>query len=165
MFAPGLSLVMKEFPSTNRSLASFVVSIYILGYAVGHLFMAPLSELYGRVPVYHISRGLFIIFTVACAASSNLGVLIAFRFLDGCVGSALLVLGGGSTSDLSAQEKQGGVMAIWAMGPLMGPAIGPIAGGYLAQTLGWRWVFWVIAIAVVQLVSCHDLRFPRPTAA
>jgi multidrug resistance protein len=148
MFAPGLSLVMKEFHSASGSLASFVVSIYILGYAIGPLFMAPLSELYGRLPVYHVSNLLFVIFTVACAVSSNLGMLIAFRFLDGCAGSTPLVLGGGSIADLITQEKRGGVMAIWAMGPLMGPVVGPIAGGYLAQRLGWRWVFWVIAIVV-----------------
>lgn len=148
MFAPGLSLVMKEFRSDSSSLASFVVSIYVLGYAIGPLFMAPLSELYGRLLVYHVSNLLFVIFTVACAVSSNLGMFIAFRFLDGCVGSTPLVLGGGSIADLITQEKRGGIMAIWAMGPLMGPVIGPIAGGYLAQRLGWRWVFWVIAIAV-----------------
>jgi multidrug resistance protein len=148
MFAPGFSQVMKEFRSTNTSLASFVISIYILGYAIGPLIMAPLSEIYGRLPVYHVSNALFVIFTVACAVSSNLGMLMAFRFLDGCVGSTPLVLGGGSISDLIRQEKRGGIMAIWVMGPLMGPVIGPISGGYLAQSLGWRWVFWVIAIAV-----------------
>jgi MFS family permease len=58
MFAPGLEQVMREFRSTNSSLASFVVSVYILGYAVGPLFMAPLSELYGRLPVYHVSNAL-----------------------------------------------------------------------------------------------------------
>jgi multidrug resistance protein len=148
MFAPGLEQVMREFRSTNSSLASFVVSVYILGYAIGPLFMAPLSELYGRLPVYHVSNALFVVFTVACAVSSSLGMLVAFRFLDGCVGSTPLVLGGGSIADLIPQEKRGGIMAIWAIGPLLGPVVGPIAGGYVAENLGWRWVFWIIAIVV-----------------
>jgi multidrug resistance protein len=148
MFAPGLEQVMREFRSTNSSLASFVVSVYILGYAVGPLFMAPLSELYGRLPVYHVSNALFVVFTIACAVSSNLGMLVAFRSLDGCVGSTPLVLGGGSIADLISQEKRGGIMAIWAIGPLLGPVVGPIAGGYVAENLGWRWVFWIIAIVV-----------------
>lgn len=46
------------------------------------------------------------------------------------------------------KEKRAGVMAIWAMGPILGPVIGPVAGGFLAETEGWRWVFWVIAITV-----------------
>jgi multidrug resistance protein len=148
MFAPGLEQVMREFRFTNSSLASFVVSVYILGYAVGPLFMAPLSELYGRLPVYHVSNALFVVFTIACAVSSNLGMLVAFRFLDGCVGSTPLVLGGGTIADLISQEKRGGIMAVWAIGPLLGPAVGPIAGGYVAENLGWRWVFWIIAIVV-----------------
>ena len=39
-------------------------------------------------------------------------------------------------------------MAIWAIGPLLGPVVGPIAGEYVAENLGWRWVFWIIAIVV-----------------
>jgi MFS family permease len=75
-------------------------------------------------------------------------MLVAFRFLDGCVGSTPLVLGGGSIADLILQEKRGGIMAIWAIGPLLGPVVGPIAGEYVAENLGWRWVFWIIAIVV-----------------
>ena len=91
---------------------------------------------------------MFIVFTVACGVSSNLNMLIGWRFLQGTFGSCPLTIGGGTISDMIIQEKRGGVMAIWALGPLMGPVIGPVAGGYLAQAKGWRWVFWVIAMAV-----------------
>ena len=148
MFAPGIPQVMKDFHSTNEQLSSFAVSVYILGYAFGPLFVAPLSELYGRMPVYQTCNILFVIFTVACAVSSNLNMLIAFRFFEGCVGSAPLTLGGGTIADMIVQEKRGGAMAIFAMGPLLGPVIGPVAGGFLTQAKGWRWVFWVIAIVV-----------------
>jgi MFS family permease len=86
MFAPGVAEVMKEFHSTNSVLASLVVSIYILGYAFGPLFIAPLSEMFGRLPLYHTTNVLFVIFTISCAVSSNLGMLIAFRFLAGMMG-------------------------------------------------------------------------------
>jgi MFS family permease len=95
MFASALEQVMREFRSTNPSPASFVVPVYILGYAVGPLFMAPLSELYGHLPVYHVSNALFVVFTIACAVSSNLDMLVAFRVLDGCLGSTPPVLDGG----------------------------------------------------------------------
>jgi MFS family permease len=149
MFAPGLEQVMREFRSTNSSLASFVVSVYILGYAVGPLFMAPLSELYGRLPVYHVSNALFVVFTIACAVSSNLGMLVAFRFLDGCVGSTPLVLGGGSIADLISQEKRGGIMAIWAIGPLLGPS---------CWTYCWRVCGGESGLEVGVLDYCHCCR-------
>lgn len=148
MFAPGVPEVMTEFKSTNIQLASFVVSVYILGYAFGPFLVAPLSELYGRLPVYHVCNISFVIFTIACAVSSDLNMLIGFRFLEGVFGSAPLTLGGGSIADMIIQEKRGAMMALWAMGPLLGPVVGPVAGGFLSQAKGWRWVFWLIAIVV-----------------
>ena len=148
MFAPGVPQVMNDFHSADINLSSFVVSVYVLGYAFGPIVIAPLSELYGRLPLYHACNILFVILTIACAVSRNLNMLIGFRFLEGTFGSAPLTLGGGTIADMIVQQKRGGVMAIWAMGPLMGPVIGPVAGGYLSQAIGWRWVFWVIAIAV-----------------
>ena len=154
MFAPGIPQVVAEFHSNNEQLASFVVSVYILGFALGPIVIAPLSEMYGRLPLYHSANAGFIIFTIACAVSSNLNMLIGFRFMQGVCGSCPLTIGGGTIADMIIQEKRGGVMAIWALGPLMGPVIGPVAGGFLAQAEGWRWVLWVIAIAVSQILEC-----------
>ena len=148
MLAPGVPELMKEFKSDNIELASFVVSVFVLGYAFGPLLIAPLSEIYGRVPLYHAGNLGFVVFTVACALSKNLNMLIGFRFLEGLFGATPLTIGGGTISDMIVQEKRGGVVAIWALGPLMGPAVGPIAGGFLANSVGWRWIFWVLSIAV-----------------
>lgn len=88
MFAPGVPEIMAEFNSTNTLLAGFVVSVYVLGFAIGPLILAPASELHGRVDIYHICNIGFVIFSVACAVSTDLGMLIAFRFFQGCFGSA-----------------------------------------------------------------------------
>ncbi|CAL8579930.1 hypothetical protein XPA_005661 [Xanthoria parietina] len=146
MFAPGIPELMEEFHSDNVELASFVVSVFLLGFAFGPMVIAPMSEEYGRLPVYHVCNIGFVIFTIACAVSSNLNMLIAWRFFEGVFGSAPLTIGGGTIADIVVQEKRGGFMAIWAMGPLMGPVIGPVAGGFLSQAKGWRWVFWLITI-------------------
>jgi multidrug resistance protein len=148
MPAPSIPDLMREFNSTNQTIAVFVISVYILGYAIGPLVIAPLSELYGRLIVYHCCNVLFIIFTVACALAPNMSSLIFFRFMAGCAGSAPLTIGGGSITDMVVQEKRGGATAVFVFGPLLGPVIGPVAGGYLAEAKGWRWVFWIIAIAV-----------------
>lgn len=148
MFAPGIPLVMKEFNSTNESLGSFAVSVYLLGYAFGPLIIAPLSELYGRWPVYQVNTTLFILFTAGCAKSTSLAMLISFRFLAGLVGSCPLTMGAGSIADCFKQEERGKAMAIWTLPVLLGPSIGPVAGGYLSEYLGWRWNFWFLIIAV-----------------
>ena len=139
MFAPGVPDVIKEFHTSNVSLATFVVSVYILGFAAGPLIIAPLSEMYGRVPIYNICNVCFVAFNVGCALSTNMGMLIGFRFLAGCFGIAPITNGGGTIADLMAPEQRGAAMSIWAIGPLLGPVIGPVCGSFLSQAAGWRW--------------------------
>jgi len=139
MFAPGVPELLKDFHIDNTNLATFVVSVYILGFAAGPLIIAPLSELYGRLLVYHVFNVLFICWTVACALAPDINSLIVFRFLAGACGIAPITNGGGTIADIMRPEQRGGAMAIWALGPLLGPVLGPVAGGYLAQAEGWRW--------------------------
>ena len=147
MFAPGVPEVLATFGTKSVSLATFVVSVYLLGFAAGPIVIAPLSELYGRVPIYHVCNVGFILFTVACALATDMNQLIVFRFLAGAWGISPITNGGGTIADLIVAEQRGSAMAIWAIGPLLGPVIGPVAGGFLAEAEGWRWIFWVIAIA------------------
>ncbi|KAK4951834.1 hypothetical protein LTR10_009754 [Elasticomyces elasticus] len=160
MFAPGVPEVLEEFGTNNQAMATFVVSVYLLGFAAGPIVIAPLSELYGRVIVYHVCNVGFILFTVACALATDMNMLIGFRFMAGAWGIAPITNGGGTIADLMPPERRGSAMAIWAIGPLLGPVIGPVCGGFLAEAEGWRWIFWVIAIAtgVVAIVGFFFMR-------
>jgi MFS family permease len=89
--------------------------------------VAPLSEIYGRFPIYNISNIFFVIFTVACAVSSDLSMLIVFRFFAGVAGSTPITIGGGTFGDLFSVEERGSAMAIWGIGPLLGPVLGPVS--------------------------------------
>ncbi|KAH0270347.1 MFS general substrate transporter, partial [Aureobasidium melanogenum] len=157
MFAPGVPDVLREFKETSVTLAAFVVSVYLLGFAVGPLIISPLSEIYGRRPVYIVCNVGFLIFTVACAVAHSMPQIIVFRFFAGCFGVCPVTLGGASIADMIPQEKRGGAMALYAMGPLLGPVIGPVAGAYLASAEGWRWVFWLITIAYGAATILHFL--------
>jgi MFS family permease len=72
---------------------------------------------------------------------------------------------GGTIADLSIQEKRGGVIAIHALGPVLGPVIGLVAGGYLTAAKGWRWVFWVLTMigGFCTITSLLFLRETYPT--
>lgn len=93
MFTPGVSDILEEFGSSSTMMASFLVSIYVLGYVVGPFIIAPLSELYGRVPLYHTCNALLLVFMIACAVSQSLGQLLAFRLLAGIAGVCPLTIG------------------------------------------------------------------------
>jgi multidrug resistance protein len=145
-FAPGVPQVLRAFNETSNVIAAFVVSVYILGFAIGPLIIAPMSELYGRNLLYNICNLLFVTFNIGCALSTSMGMLIAFRLLAGCAGSAPLTLGGGTIADMFPAEQRAGAMAIWSLGPLLGPVIGPVCGGFLVEAKSWPWVFYILAI-------------------
>lgn len=146
MFAPGVPKMMDDFHSDSETMATFVISVYLLGFTIGPLLVAPLSEMYGRYWIYTVCNAAFVILAVACAVSSSLGMLIAFRFLHGCVGVAPLTIGGGTIGDMMAVQERGRAMAIWSIGPLVGPVLGPVAAGYLVEATTWRWIFGLLAI-------------------
>ncbi|KAL1869669.1 hypothetical protein Daus18300_005524 [Diaporthe australafricana] len=148
MLSPAVQLVMEEFNTNSTTFATFVVSIFVLGFACGPLLLAPLSELYGRVIIYNITNVLFLGFTIGCALSQNQSMLLAFRFLSGFAGVATITIGSGTIADLMPREKRGKAVSIWSVGTILGPMVGPIIGGYVTQQAGWRWMFWVISIVV-----------------
>ncbi|KAH7037040.1 major facilitator superfamily domain-containing protein [Microdochium trichocladiopsis] len=146
IFAPGVPSLMRDFHSSDVLIAAFVVSVYVLGFALGPLLWAPLSELYGRVYIYHLCNIMFAGFIVGCALAPTLGALVVFRFFAGAVGACCLTNGGGSIADQISQEKRAVAMSAFSIGPLFGPVIGPVIGGFVQDAKGWRWVFWVLCI-------------------
>lgn len=88
MVAPAIPQLMTQFHFESDILGSFIVSIYVLGYVFGPLVVAPLSEMYGRLPIYHVCNIGFIVTSIACAVSTNVHMLIGFRFLSGTFGSS-----------------------------------------------------------------------------
>lgn len=138
---------MDDFQSTNKSLGAFVTTIILLGYTFGPIAIAPLSEIYGRAIMYQICMVIFTVFNVACAVANSVGSPIVFRLLAGIMGSCPVTLGTGSIADMVPREKRPGAMAAYVIGASLGPSIGPICGGYLTPAAGWRWTFWLMAIA------------------
>ncbi|KAG0649326.1 Cyclopiazonic acid biosynthesis cluster T [Hyphodiscus hymeniophilus] len=161
MFAPSVPLLPAHF-HLSTTTSTLVVSIFVLGFAVGPLIIAPLSEIYGRRPAYVASIFLFLVFSICCAVSNSLPMLIVFRLLAGSVGSTSITISGATVGDLMPPAKRGGYMALMAMGPLLGPVLGPIIGGYLGDAEGWRWIFWLQSI-IAGLLFLLGLVFLKET--
>jgi hypothetical protein len=99
MVAPALSAVAKDLNITRDFESQMVMSIYVLSYAIGPLVWGPISEVFGRVRVLQGSNLMYIAFNLACGFAKNSSQLLAFRFLAGFGGSAMLALGGGILAD------------------------------------------------------------------
>lgn len=162
MFAPGVPQMMEDFHQNSPDLASFSVSIYILGYALGPLFIAPLSELYGRVPVYHVCTFFFMVFTLACGLSTSLGMIIFFRFVAGLAGSCPITIGSGTVADCWKQEERGTVMSAWTLPILLGLVaikLCPAANTNLCQPNTWpccRWIYEPVCRMAMELLLAFN---------
>jgi hypothetical protein len=97
--APALSAVAKDIGITRDFESQMVMSIYVLAYAFGPLFFGPCSEIWGRVRVLQGSNVMYIAFNLACGFANTTSQLLAFRFLAGFGGSAMIALGGGILAD------------------------------------------------------------------
>ncbi|KND90374.1 putative transporter [Tolypocladium ophioglossoides CBS 100239] len=160
MVAPGLEAIGQDLDITSELERALVLSIFVAAYALGPLLWGPLSELYGRVVVIQSSNAVFLLFNLGCGLARTEGQMIAFRFMAGIGGSAPLAIGGGLLSDLFAAEERGRAISVYSLMPLLGPAVGPIAGGWIAERTSWRWVFYstTIACGVIQTVGLFFLQ-------
>lgn len=124
MVAPALTTIAADFGITDEVESQLVLSIFILAYAIGPLFLGPLSELFGRRIVIQLSNVFFFAFNLACGFAQNKGQMIAFRFMAGLGGSAPLSIGGGVLGDCWQAHERGRAIAVYSLMPLIGPAVG-----------------------------------------
>jgi multidrug resistance protein len=162
MSAPAVGKIGADFGVTNETTLSLLISIFVLAYAIGPLFLGPLSEIYGRRIVLQLSNLFFLAFNIGCGFATSSGQLIAFRFLSGLGGSAPLAIGGGVLSDCWDAEHRGQAVGLYSLMPLLGPAVGPVAGGWIAQKTTWRWCFWSTSILTV-LIQVLGVIYLRET--
>jgi multidrug resistance protein len=150
MLAPSVPQVLQTFRPNggDKTLGSFCVTVYILGFCVGPLLFGPLSDVYGRATLLRLCITFFTILTVACAVASSLEMLITFRFLAGIFGGAPMAIGGAVVADMYPSGSRGRAMACYSVGTMLGPTLGPVLGGVIDGTLGWRWVFGFASILV-----------------
>ncbi|KXH48589.1 major facilitator superfamily transporter [Colletotrichum nymphaeae SA-01] len=151
ILAPAIEYLNEDYGNADLTLGTLPVSIYLLGYAVGPLILAPLSEMYGRRPVLTAANFFFCAWLIGCALAPTLNSLIVFRFLTGMGGSGCLAIGGGVIADMIPIAERGTAISIWMVGPLIGPTIAPIVGAFVAQDVGWRWCSWIAFIAATPM--------------
>lgn len=92
MVAPALQTMKTDFHIEDEVTSQLMLSVFVLAYAFGPLFLGPLSEIYGRVIVLQLANLFFLIFNIACGVSRTAAQMIVFRFLAGLGGSAPLAV-------------------------------------------------------------------------
>lgn len=128
----------------SSEATGLVTTLFLLGYCADPLFWAPLSEFYGRRPIFHISFTIYLAFGFLCAFTPNFAGLLVGRFITGTAASAALTNGPGVIADIWGPVERGNAMIIYAMMTFVGPALGPVVSGFLQLKETWRWTFYVL---------------------
>ncbi|CAH2599597.1 DHA2 family efflux MFS transporter permease subunit [Rhodovastum atsumiense] len=138
-------------------LTSYVIAAAIMTAPVGWL-----AARFGRKNLFIICLAGFTLASMLCGAAQSLGQMVLFRLLQGVFGAALVPLSQSTMLDIYPAERRAAAMALWGMGVMVGPILGPTLGGYLTEYYNWRWVFYVnlpfglIAIAGLVLFMPKD---------
>lgn len=137
----------------SGEVATLGVTLFIAGLGIGPLFLGPLSEFFGRAPIYRWSYLFFVLFNIPVALARNPETWLVGRFLSGVSGAAFLSVAGGSVSDLFYGPELSLPMSVYSGSPFLGPVIGPIIGGFINEHTNWRWTWYVQIIwAAIELV-------------
>ncbi|KAI2608696.1 MFS general substrate transporter [Hypoxylon fragiforme] len=142
VITPDIADVAEEF-GVSEEVALLSISLFVVGFGVGPMIFAPLSEVYGRRIIYGTTLLVAVIFIIPGALAKNIATLLVARTIDGIAFSAPMTLVGGTLADLWRSEERGIPMAAFSAAPFIGPAIGPLVGGFLSDAAGWRWLYWI----------------------
>jgi DHA2 family multidrug resistance protein len=131
--------------SASQDQITWVLTSYIVAAAVMTAPVGWLAARFGKKSILLISMIGFTVASMLCGAATDLTEIVVFRLLQGVFGAALAPLSQAVMIDLYPIEKRAQVMAIWGIGIMLGPILGPTLGGFLTDYYSWRWVFYVNA--------------------
>lgn len=132
------------FPDGSQSVLP--ATTYLIGFMLGPLVFAPLSEQYGRRLILVSTLVLYIVFTMGAALAPNWAGFLVFRFLSGTFAAPPMSVTGGSIADVFDEKViRGKANMLWSAATLVGPLAGPVISGYTYQ-YSWRWGFWIAMI-------------------
>lgn len=124
-YSGGIREITRTF-EVSHEVATLGVSLYVLGFAIGPLLWAPLSELYGRQRIFVITMMAATAFNAGAAGVNNMSGLLVLRFFAGASGSSTLTNAGGVIADMFNASHRGLATSVFAMAPFLGPAIGEV---------------------------------------
>ncbi|KAK4205723.1 putative polyamine transporter [Triangularia verruculosa] len=142
--ANALPFISDEWGITDESQQVLPISVYLIGYVMGPILWAPLSEQFGRKILTLATFLTFTGFTLATALAPTWITFLIFRLLTGTFASAPIAIVPGIIADMSSDPRsRGRNMGLFFMTTVSGPLLAPIISGYCAETIGWRWAFWI----------------------
>jgi DHA2 family multidrug resistance protein len=129
--------------SASQDQINWVLTSYIVAAAIMTPPTGWLAQRFGRTRLFLSAVAGFTLASALCGLAQSLEQMVLFRLFQGVFGASLVPLSQAVLLDINPREKQGQAMAIWGVGVMVGPILGPTLGGWLTQNYDWRWVFYM----------------------
>jgi predicted MFS family arabinose efflux permease len=123
VYVSGIGGIVQRF-EVSEQVATLGLSLFVLGFALGPLIWAPLSEMYGRKYIFAISYAAYTAFSVGAACASNITALLVLRFFASAFGSSSMTNTGGVIADMFSKVERGLATGLFVTAPFLGPALG-----------------------------------------
>jgi MFS transporter, DHA2 family, multidrug resistance protein len=148
--------------SASQDQIAWVLTAYIVAAAIATPLTGWMVDRFGQKSIFMTCIAGFTVASILCGMANSLAEIVAARLLQGVFGAALVPLSQVVLLDINPREKQGSAMAIWGVGVMVGPILGPTLGGWLTDSYNWRWVFF-INVPIGMLAAYGVWRYIRPS--
>ena len=152
-FAPmSIDMYLPSLPTLSRVFATDIASVqltlaaFFLGLALGQVFYGPLADRFGRKGPLYLGTGLYVLASAGCALAPDIHILIGLRFAQAVGGCAGMVVARAVVRDLFDAQESARTFSLMMLVMGVAPILAPLGGGYLLVWLGWRSIFWALAL-------------------
>lgn len=162
LYTPSLPYLTEYFATTPEML-KLTISLNLIAYGLAQLIYGPLSDRFGRRPIFLTTIFLFVVASIACGLAKTIDQLLVARILQGFFAAAEVVMCLAVFKDLFTEQEQVKAFAIYGMAIAMTPAVAPVFGGYIHVLLGWEYNFFLTALIGVLTVILIFFLLPEST--
>ncbi|KAI0889845.1 major facilitator superfamily transporter [Annulohypoxylon maeteangense] len=160
IYLPALNVLAADFDVTVSQI-NLTVTTYMIFQGLTPMFVGSLADTAGRRPAYFICFIIYICANIGCALAPSYPALLVLRMLQSAGSSTTVALCQAVVADIITSAERGHYVGYTSLPILLAPAVGPIIGGILAQFVGWRWIFWLLAILAGFVLVLHAFFLPE----
>ncbi|KAK3361342.1 major facilitator superfamily domain-containing protein [Lasiosphaeria ovina] len=160
IYLPALTVLAQDFSVTDTQI-NLTVTTYMIFQAIAPMFIGGFADTAGRRPAYALCFVIYIAANIGLAQCQTYAQLLVVRSIQSAGSSSTVALCQAVVADITTSAERGQYIGITVLPIVVAPSLGPVLGGVIAQYLGWRWIFYILAIAAGVTLVAMAFFFPE----